>query len=585
MPERFDANIRKLPLFANLPQQHLEWARDAMRVMRVEPGEAVFNQGDTAQGLYMFISGQGRLVRQNPDGSTQLLGAIGPNQYLNEAALFRQSTESATLEATQTATVLFISRRELSRVVSYHPEMKEYIPIPVQAVQQQQRERVFKGQRDSEEVLLDTRRHPWVVVRRAWLPALIFLVLVVVAVVMPVAALSLACGGLAIVVPGALMVYYYLEWRNDHFIITDQRIVRIEQVIHTFQTNISEIPLSSVQQINADLVTSDLFSRIFNYGTVDIRTAGDAGNVKLTLIPDPNGVQDIIFENRGKYHQQAEREHRNTIRAEVDKVLGVGSGDAAGDAELPFDQSPAPAMAKPGFFAQRYTAADGSSVYRKHISLYARSMGIPLTLAFIGFALLLLSGALGIGSIGVIIALVLFPMSLLWGWWVDWDWRNDYYSVGDEMIQLVHKRPLFLQNEDDQILLERVDNVTSKRSGLLPAMLNYGDVTIALIGGDRGDEKIFRAVPDPSAVQDEITRRQSRFRSKEQIAQEKRRREEISEYLSVYHETVQAQQGGQTRSIEPPQQTQNPGGQTGGGESPQRDRPPNIPRRRPPGQS
>ena len=583
MPERFDANIRKLPLFANLPQQHLEWARDAMRIMRVEPGEAIFNQGDQAQGLYMFISGQGRLVRQNPDGGTQVLGVVGPNQYLNEAALFRKSTESATLEATQTATVLFVSRRELSRVVSYHPEMKEFIPVPVEAVRQQQRERIFKGQRDSEDVLLDTRRHPWVMARRAWLPAIIGLVLIIIAVIMPAVALSLACGGLAIVVPGALMVYYYLEWRNDHFIITDQRIVRIEQEIHTFQTNISEIPLSSIQQINADLVTSDPFSRVFNYGTVDIRTAGDAGNIKLTLIPDPNGVQDIIFANRGKYRQQAEREHRNTIRAEVDKVMGLGSSDPQAEGEMPFDQTPPPAASNPGFFAQKYIAPDGSTIYRKHITLYVRDMVLPVTLAFVGMVLLLLSGALGIGAIGIVIALVLFPVSILWGWWNDWDWRNDYYSVGDEMIQLVHKRPLFLQNEDDQILLERVDNVTSRRSGLLPAMLNYGDVTIALIGGDRGDEKVFRAVKDPSGVQAEITRRQSRFRSKEQIAEEKRRRDEIAEYLSVYHETVQAQQGGATRQVDlPSQQPQSP--QSGSTPS-EGNRPPNIPRRRPPGES
>lgn len=542
MPERFDANIRTLPLFAKLPQQYLDWARDAMQVMRVEAGETVFEQGEPTRGLYLFISGSAVLIRTLGDGRRQTLGQIGANQYLNEAALFRKGEETATLKATETSTVLFVSRERLRRVVSHHPEMKAYIPIPVEAVRASQKERVFRGQRESEDVLLDTRRHPWVVVRKGWLPGLLGVGLLVIAALMPVVALSLACAGLAVVLPGALAIYYYLEWRNDHIIITTERLVRIEQTLHTFETHISEIPLSSIQQVNADIVTSDPFSRLFNYGTVDVRTAGDAGNMKLTLLPQPERVQEIIFENRNTLQQQQERRHRNTIRAEVDRVL-FGEEGAAGEggSQRPQDDDEAPARRSP--WAQRFTDAAGNTVYRKHISFWARQIAVPTIFLFAAIVFFFYVSLSGLGALGLLIDVLLVTIAVLWFWWADWDWRNDLYMLGDEMIQIIHKRPLFLQNEDDQILLDRVDNVQSNKSGLLPSLLNYGTVTISLVGGDTGDAKVLRGIPDPTGVQAEVTRRQSRARSKQAEAEERRRREEIAEYLSVYHETVQAQGG------------------------------------------
>ena len=78
----------------------------------------------------------------------------------------------------------------------------------------------------------------------------------------------------------------------------------------------------------------------------------------------------------------------------------------------------------------------------------------------------------------------------------------------------------------------------SDRSGLLQSMLNYGNVKISLIGSDLQDAKVFHAVPNPQAIQAEITRRQMRVKNREKEEAENRRREEMAEYISVYHESV-----------------------------------------------
>ncbi|HRF98525.1 MAG TPA: hypothetical protein PLZ51_25130, partial [Aggregatilineales bacterium] len=141
--------------------------------------------------------------------------------------------------------------------------------------------------------------------------------------------------------------------------------------------------------------------------------------------------------------------------------------------------------------------------------------------------------------------------------------------------KLIRKRPLWLQNKDDQILMESIDNVTSEKGGLLQSLLNYGNVKISLIGGDRGDAKRLLSVPNPQAIQAEITRRQERRRNSERDNAEKRRKQEIAEYLAVYDEMKQSNVNTGATYPTPPRNANAP--------KPKNNdvRPPNVPRKKP----
>ncbi len=595
MPDRFiESHIRTLPLFAKIPPAAFSFITEAFRVMRVEPGEYLFRQGDVTQGLVMFVTGQAQLIRTTDQGQ-QVIGIVNANQYINEVALYKESRETASLFITQSATVLFLSRKSLRDVIAHHPEIKEYIPLPLPTVQQQKREKLFNGQRDNETVLLDTRRHWYAYFSRVWLSGVIFMVILVLSLVfLPSGFLMLLIVGVSFLLVLALDVYLYLEWRNDHVIVTDQRLIRIERVIHSFQVSISEVPLSSVHEINADN-TTDPLSRVFNYGTVELKTAGDSGNLKLTKMPNPEYIQNLIFQQLSRQKELAERDQRNVIRAEVDKVIGKQTGSAPEDNQGQTDAAAPPVKRQIGPLATRFTNDDGATVYRKHLSIWFRAALWPLLALTI--AVVLFFGSFftldSLGAVGPIFGFFIFLIGGLWLYWVDWDWRNDIYVVGARTIQLIHKRPLWLQSESDQVLLDSVDNVVSERGGLLQSLLDYGNVRISLIGGDQGGEKVFRAVPNPQAVQAEITRRQAWLRRLEKEEDERRRRDEIADYLSVYHETVN--QGGQYPApstpgpnpgqvLRPPQEPIDPQvGQPGFPPTKQpgdRMRPPHIPRRR-----
>lgn len=552
MPDRFvQTHIRRLPIFERVPPEMLPHLTEGFRVLRVEPGELVFRQGEPTQGMYLLVSGQGVLFKQE-DGREIIIGTIEANQYVNDAALFTAGIEKASLRIIESANVLFLSRRRLTDILSHHAELTPYLPVPDDTIKQQIKKQIFKGQRPNEEVLMDTRRHRWAWIRRAWVPGTLMILMIMAAFLIPFSAFTLVIIVLALLIPGGLLLYYYLEWRNDHVIITDQRITHIEHDILTFRNRTSEVPIGSVQEVNADIITSDPFSRLFNYGNVHIKTAGDAGNMQLTVMPRPNDIQELIFANTRRQANLEEREHRNSIRATVDKVLGNATGEfptvdgADGNDEESQPQATVRSSQRP-FLRTRFVREDGSIVYRKHLAFWLRGTLWPGFLILSGLLFLVAAATLnafeGLRVIGPAIGFFVMLVGFIWFYWSDWDWRNDVYILGDETIQIIHQRPLWLQNEDDQVLLERVDNIVSLQSGFLQTALSYGNVRLSLVGGAPEDAKVFRAVSRPQKVQAEIARRQSLVKQRAANAQEKQRREEIAEYLSVYHETVSQQQG------------------------------------------
>lgn len=624
------SHIQTLPLFARLSPEQIDRVAAAVQVLRFNPGDLVFQQGQTARGLYKFASGSAVLIQTGPDGHPRQIGAIGPNQYLNEAALLRPLQEAASLRAGEPAIVLLIAREALWDILAGAPDILASLPVaipveprqpdpppqtrrplPVQPApvhpppgpinperRRPEREpvalppetstgqpaaRAFRSQRDDETVLLDVRRHWWAFARKIWLAVALVVVIFIVSAMFKSLGLALALDGLALVLGGLFVLYFYLEWRNDHLIVTDQRVLHIERTLRNLQTSISEVPLGSIQQVSAEQFTADPMSRVFGFGVVRLKTAGDAGNMLFTVVPDPQRVQRVIFEHKDRQRQEGDRSHRDSIRSDIDRVLRGEQPGAPGSG----GSTPRPDVVATRWLMGRtsYLNAAGEAVYRKHYLVWLQQTlwpGLVMVAAALMFpAVLIVPGLNDLGLMGVGLSGFLFIIAALWFYWADWDWRNDLYIVGDETIRIIHKRPLWLQNDNDQILLNRIDNVVSDQSGIIQSMFDYGDVRLSLIGGDAGDAKVFRFVPAPQKVQAEITRRRDRLKNKSQDEQEARRRQEIAEYLSVYHETIS---GGQQ-----PTQPAGTHNFTGQGAPPAQTnppmpndsfRPPNIPRKR-----
>jgi len=90
----------------------------------------------------------------------------------------------------------------------------------------------------------------------------------------------------------AYAIHSWIIWYFDCFIITDQRIVDIDQR-SVFSREVSETSLSNIQDVTYKI--EGIMATMFNYGTVEVQTSGATPKIEINCVFDPKGVQDLIF--------------------------------------------------------------------------------------------------------------------------------------------------------------------------------------------------------------------------------------------------------------------------------------------------
>lgn len=584
--------LQNVPIFARLSGQHLRLIGEALTIHSYRAGEDIFVQDQAANGLLILLSGAAILFQSSADGGQAPLATVEPHHVFNQDALFGDVAHSATLRASQNITVAKLSKDALDALIRQHSELGAAIGLSKGQARAAIDPR-FAEQRDDEEVLIETRRHSWAFLRSAWIPLLIMPAMWAAAFIVEAGALSLLIVILSVVFPGAALVYFFAEWRNDSVIVTDQRIIRVERTILAMHRQITQVGLESVQEINFEIPPYDPFARLFRYGSVIIKTAGSQGNLELDLIPRPEQFQKLIIEDRQYFESRKAQRHHAMVRDELQRwmagenpALEEESRSSSADASAP----PQPIAGTNGYFSTCIEMSNGDIVYRKHISVWAQHTFIPIVIALLAIAGLLLTFT----ALRPDLRIVTFPLSMfgfligaVMYYWLDWDWRNDIYIISDDTITLVHKRPFFLQNLRDQVLVERIDNVESVTTGFFAAIMNYGDVRMSLIGAD--EHKLFHKVANPRLIQQEISRRQHLKEERRARYDAMQQRQILGEYLGAAGAQSLQQSAAhsptQQRALSPDAVGLSPQ-REGGAPSPRaancldRNRPPRLPKKR-----
>ncbi len=474
MAEQFvHSQIRNLPLFGQLTAPQIGVIAALTVVLRFEPGGLVVQEGQPTQGLFLFAGGRGILTRRSSSGMEDRVGTVEAGQYIDETALYDSGYENASLRIVETAIVLLIPRTAFVQMVTRYPEIRANLRIQsaTDVAARQTGGKLFKGQRDDETVLHVWRRHWWAVARYGWIAIVVALALFAFALVLAERApvLALGAAGLAVIIPGAIAMYLYFEWQNDSIVVSDQRIVRIWNQIIGFENTLSEIPLDRVIEVNVTIPPADPFARLFHYGTIFVRTAGEAANMTLEMLTEPQQVQSAIFTQRDRFRDRLEQRKRETVRDDVEQALGLAQSDQPQPVPLTKRSDHAATIGLP-FVRTKFIAANGDIVYRKHSTVWMQHIMLP-TLA-VGASLVLMLISLLVpafpltGPIGLAAGMFLLIVSLIWFYAADWDWRNDLFIIGSDAITLIRKRPLWLQNESERIRISQIDNVKSRVDGL-----------------------------------------------------------------------------------------------------------------------
>ncbi|MEO8842837.1 MAG: cyclic nucleotide-binding domain-containing protein [Kofleriaceae bacterium] len=93
----------------------------------VAPGTIVINEGEEGRGLFVVLSGDLDVSRRSADGTTVPLGGLKTGDVFGEMSILRNARTTATVIAQRPATVLFLAREYVSRMVAGVPEIKSYL--------------------------------------------------------------------------------------------------------------------------------------------------------------------------------------------------------------------------------------------------------------------------------------------------------------------------------------------------------------------------------------------------------------------------------------------------------------------------
>ena len=94
----------------------------------------------------------------------------------------------------------------------------------------------------------------------------------------------------------SMMLFFYtsfIEFYLDLFILTNDRLVDVEQAT-LFSRKIMEADLYQVQDVSSEI--KGVFPSLFNYGTVEVQTAGAVPKFVLEQVPSPNNLRQTILE-------------------------------------------------------------------------------------------------------------------------------------------------------------------------------------------------------------------------------------------------------------------------------------------------
>jgi hypothetical protein len=526
--------LKKMHLFRGLSNEQLKSVAEELQEQFYSEPDTVFIQGAPADALYIIYQGRVGVTRRVADKQLKL-GMLMRGDYFGEQGLLTSRSRSATIQAERGTLLLILYRDHFRNLLRKVPGLRSNFQIMIASRELARRLR-FKWLADNEIIYFITRKHPILLAKSLFLPVVALLV------ILGVLALALAwnsatfgaVGAFAFVLDLAWGLWSYVDWENDFYIVTNQRVIWMEKVIALYDSR-TEANMSTILSVSME---TDQIGRLFDYGTVVVRTF--TGQIRMAYIPSPKQAAAMIEEYWMRTKDNVRQSEQDGIKQAIRSKLGL--------APLKTAAPPPPAAPKPekrsiqlrelwqSAFKMRVEEG-GIVTYHKHVYVLLRDTWIQnavfLFLLSAPFLWSIYFGAIPpLWFFGVLILAVAIDTVM---WIYEYlDWSNDIYQVTAEQIIDINRKP-FGTEDRKAAPLENILSTEYKRTGFIGMLLNFGTVYI-MVGGAQFN---FEDVADPPVVQQDIVRRQQARVYKKREAETAGERERLAEWLAMYHRTVE----------------------------------------------
>jgi CRP/FNR family cyclic AMP-dependent transcriptional regulator len=115
--------LKQMPLFAGLGDAQLDTLRKDLIRRKFQQGEAIFQQGDPGQALYLIESGQVRIYLQDEEGQETSVVVYGPGEIFGELAVIDGLPRSASVVAMEDTAVYMLNRDGFRKHMRNSPQL------------------------------------------------------------------------------------------------------------------------------------------------------------------------------------------------------------------------------------------------------------------------------------------------------------------------------------------------------------------------------------------------------------------------------------------------------------------------------
>ncbi|MGQ9681678.1 MAG: cyclic nucleotide-binding domain-containing protein [Anaerolineae bacterium] len=538
--------LRHVPLFANLSERRLERIAEIAHIQSFSRGAHLADAGQPGNAYYYLLAGEAVVRAIHTGGHLRPVAYLHAGDGFGVTSVLLGEPHDTTVVATTDVLALVVRRQELTALRNADPGFDHELHLPTE-VSAKLRHKSLRWLQPGEVVVFFSRRHVWVLLRSLLLTilgaALVgFLLLMLLALLGSMSVWIALVGALLVLLPAA--VWQYVDWRNDYYIVSTQRVVRREIVLLIYEARY-EAPLNRVQDV---LIQRHFWGNLLGYGSLIVATAAQSGVGRLVFdyLPNPEAAKSIIFQQMSRAQAQMVSRADESVREELRRRLGLLTPEELERREhVGPDSAPPPTAQlsqKPKGLRRLLPTVrleqEDSITWRKHPVFLLRRWLAPLVVLCVGIVLFIayVSGLLPFLSftpLGALLGGLAFLLPLgFWFWWEYQDWANDVYIVTADRIIDVEKKPLFFAENRREARLDRIQNVNLNVPGPMAAILNYGNVNIDTAGTE--GQFTFTRVVAPHEVQREIMLRVARQRERQQQLESAQRRREMAGWFAAY---------------------------------------------------
>ena len=545
------AKLKQAKLFDTLSTAQLAYIAEKGRSVKYECGDKIIAKGDTDKTFYVIVKGQVRVWNKGENEVPHLLNYHWTGDFFGEMAPLNDAPRAANVDVVDDVELIAFDPDGFERIV-HHEQISDYLGTWGHERIEKSNQR-FEGKHWDEISILLAHKSWFALARIVLFPVTVVLItwamFAVLNIYTQVSFELLISLVIAVTIGMGLWIFWmYEDWRNDDLIVTSKRVIHIERIlVPPFPIERHEASIFQVQDITTR--NHGVWTSLFNVRTLEIKTAG-AGTIRFPYLDNANEIRDKIFEARALAQARRQGQDYSHIRhklfAEIDRptseVMPLESGE-----ETPVTPERRGLVKLMDYLVPRMRVVwPDRIVWRKHWVILLQEAGLAALVTFLSMALLVVSlvrpGFLGQVPIHLTVPIpaIAVVASFVWYLWHYDGWRNDVYIVTDERIIDIEGSPFHLQRESRREgTFDVIQNTDYSSPNWLFRVLRIGDVTIDTAAEQKAFT--FTSVPRPEEVQQEIFKRLTAFKEKQERAERERRYSEYSRWFGEYHRSVMEQ--------------------------------------------